>query len=247
MNPILENMVHTDANNAFVVLHTPRNVNGQTITYSVGNKNALQTFDFDVQFQHLGADPKKADNQSNALRSSLRYQRYWNKDKSIRARLFGGKFFSQGETPFYMGLSGSPDYLRESVFLDRAQRSESMRALVDQTDMRDGGFKNYLPIFTDKWLAAMNVETDLPFLPFSLYLDFGKVAKTDKMFATDTYYYGTGLALNAGKGLFSLYLPIAGSNFANTTPENFKDFRQNIRFSLHLNMLNPFKMLEQGL
>ena len=50
-----------------------------------------------------------------------------------------------------------------------------------------------------------------------------------------------------GDGLFSLYLPIAGSNYANTTPENFKDFRQNIRFSLHLNMLNPFKMLEQGL
>src|SRR5688572_979 len=241
VEPILENMIHTDPRNLFVLLHTPDKINGQTITYSIGNKNALQTIDFDIQFQHLGADPKKANNQSNALRSSLRFERYWSKSQRFEARLFGGKFFNQGEVPFYMGLSGSPDYLRESIFLDRAQKSEGIRAFADQTDGRDGAFKNFNPIFTDDWLSTLNLETDIPFLPLAAYLDLGKVAGQDELF------YGTGLALNLGKGLFSLYLPIAGSNFADSTPEDFKEFRQNVRFRLNINMLNPFKFLNEGL
>ncbi len=241
IDPILTNMVHTDPFNQFALLHTPRDINGQTITYSFGNKTALETIDFDFQFQHLGADPQKANDQSNAIRSSVRYERYWSQGKKFNARLFGGKFFSQGAAPFYMGLSGSPDYLRESVFLDRAQRSESIRAFADQTDMRDGAFKNFIPVFTDDWLTTLNLETELPILPLSLYLDLGKVAANDKLF------YGTGLSLNIGDGFFSLFLPIAGSNFTDNTPENFKAFRQNIRFSLHLHKLNPFKLLDEGL
>ncbi|KAA9333526.1 M1 family metallopeptidase [Adhaeribacter soli] len=238
INPILE---HAEIGSFFPLLHQPEKIGGQTLTYTIWQTNAVQKAGLELQFQHLGSNPKASDNQSNALRGTAFYERYWSKHKSAKARLFGGKFFTQGEQPFYMGLSGSPDYLKETIFLDRAQKSESIRALVDQTDLRDGAFKNFIPAFTDNWLTTLNLETELPFVPLSVYLDLGKMADVDEVF------YGTGLALNIGKGFFSLYLPVAGSNFAGDTPENFKDFRRNIRFSLQLNKFNPFKLLNEGL
>lgn len=232
---------HMEGSSLFEILHQPEKIGAQTLTYTIWKNNAVQKLGFEFQYQHLGANPKESDNQTNALRGTVHFERYWSQHKNVKARLFGGKFFTQGSEPFYMGLSGSPDYLKETIFLDRAQKSESIRALVDQTDNRDGAFKNYVPVFTDDWLTTLNLETDLPFVPLSAYLDLGKVAQIDEVF------YGTGLSLNIGKEFFSLYLPLAGSNFANDTPENFKDFRQNIRFSLKLNMLNPFKLLNEAL
>ncbi|MBK0401685.1 hypothetical protein I5M27_01730 [Adhaeribacter sp. BT258] len=238
INEILE---PASTDNLFRILHQPEDIGGQTMTYTYSQKSALQDLGFELQFQHLGSDPKKSDNQSNALRGAIQYKRYWSKDKNFNVRLFGGKFFTQGEVPFYMGLSGSPDYLKETIFLDRAQKSDGIRALADQTDMRDGAFKNFIPVFSDDWMSTLNLETDIPYFPLSAYLDLGKAGGYDDLF------YGTGLALNIGEGFFSLYLPIAGSNFVNDTPEDFKDFKQNIRFSLRFNMLNPFKALNEAL
>ena len=221
---------------AFDLLHQLRKVKAQTLNYRIWKNSALQDMSLQVQFQHLGPD-YNTDNFN--LKATANYERYWSKNKKFMVRGFGGKFFNDGS--YFMGLSGSPDYLKETIFLDRAQQSDSYRALLDQTDNADGAFKNFIPVFSNEWMTTLNLQTDLPILPFSAYLDLGKAGGYDELF------YGTGLALNLGEGFFSLYLPIAGSNFVNDTPENFKDFKQNIRFSLRLNMLNPFKALNEAL
>jgi hypothetical protein len=226
---------------SFAVMHMPEDIGAQTITYKIWKTNAIQDLGLEVQYQHLGADPQKSNDQTNVVRATAMYERYWNKNNKFSARLFGGKFFSQGNAPFFMGLSGSPDYLRETIMLDRAQKSDGIRGFIDQTDNKEGAFKNYTTTITDNWLTSLNLQTEIPKLPLDVYLDLGRVANNSKTF------YGTGLALNIGKGFFSLYLPIAGSNFENNTPEDFKDFRQNIRFSLQLNKFNPFKLLNENL
>jgi hypothetical protein len=219
-------------------LHTPFEYNAQTVNYRIWKNDALQDMSLQLQYQRLqDADYEEG---SHSFKAIANYSRYWSKNKKFMARGFWGNFFYV-PNDFVMGLSGSPDYLKETIFLDRADKSESYRALIDQTDNADGAFKNYIPVYSDHWMTTLNLQTDLPVLPFSAYLDLGRAHGNDELF------YGTGLALNVGEGFFSLYLPIAGSNFVNDTPENFKDFKQNIRFSLRLNMLNPFKALNEAL
>ncbi|HSI90030.1 MAG TPA: M1 family aminopeptidase, partial [Adhaeribacter sp.] len=223
----------------FSVMHSPEDIVVPHATYNFQKGNHLHNFDFTARFLYYQV-PDLVTNGYPTLKAEAKYERYWSKDKKVEIRGFGGKFLKSGQYPFfYMGMSGNPDYLRESIFLDRAQKSESYRALIDQTDGGDGGFKNYIPAFTDKWLATLNLVADLPALPLSAYLDLGKAGGRVELF------YGTGLMFSTGKGFFSLYFPLAGTNFTNNTPADFKDFSRNIRFSLRLNMLNPFKLLNE--
>jgi hypothetical protein len=225
----------------FNLLHTPEDIVVPNLTYRMGKSNGIEKFSFMAKYLFY-SQPDFYDGGNHAVKAEINYERYWSQKKKFNARLFGGKFFSRDVPGFVMGVSGSPDYLREAIFLDRAQHSEKIRAFVDQTDGQDGGFKNYLPLVTNNWLTTLNLQTELPKIPLlDLYLDLGWMANYNKTL------YGTGLALNIGDGFFSLYLPVAGSNFADTFPENFKDFRQNIRFALHINKLNPFKLLNENL
>jgi hypothetical protein len=221
-------------------IEIPTQIEIPTVTYSLIKKDAVQNFNLTAQYLYYSM-PKLINGGNHAAKAELTYARYWNQKHKFSARLFGGKFFASDDVPgFVMGLSGSPDYARETVFLDRAQKSEGIRAFIDQTDGKDGGFKNYSPLVTDDWLTTLNLETDIPYFPLDAYLDLGRIAGHGKT------VYGAGFALNIST-FFSLYLPVAGSNFNDTFPDSFKDFRQNIRFNLHLNRFNPFKLLNENL
>ena len=219
--------------------------NVQSASYRLDVKNALRTLTFGLELHRFGYAPLLSGDQSAHLaRADISFSRFYKPNKKVQARLFGGSFFgaSQGDPGYFrIGLSSSFDYLKEEIFLDRSRLSPSVQAFVHQTDERDGGFRNYVPVSSRDWLATLNLTADLPVSPFSVYLDLGTLGGEDQVF------YGTGFGLSLAKNVFNVYLPVAGSNYANSFPDSFWDFRKNIRFSLHLHALDPFRLLRASL
>jgi len=216
------------------------------VRYTWQQKNALQSFKVNALLELLPTDTTA---NLSILTSkpvvvgkvALEYERYYAAKKRFGVRLFGGNFFGQGSVPtwFQMGMSTSLDYKKETVFLDRSQRSSSNTAFRRQSDGQDGGFRNYIPVFSDRWLTTLNLESDLPLIPVAAFLDLGTAYGTKRL------YYGTGLSVSLVKDLISVYFPVAGSNYARNTPQDFNDFQDNIRFLLQFNTLNPFRQVAE--
>jgi hypothetical protein len=173
---------------------------------------------------------------------SLEYERYYSAKKRFGVRVFGGNFFGgNGNIPpwFGLGMSSSLDYKKETIFLDRAQRQEDLAAFIRQTDGRDGGFRNFIPVFSSRWLTTLNLDADVPVVPLTAYLDLGTAYQARELF------YGTGLSVPLAKDFLQIYFPVAGSNYVQNIPHSFKEFKDNIRFRLQLNTLNPFRQVAE--
>lgn len=160
--------------------------------------------------------------------------------KVLRMRLFYGTFLNQDNVhpSFALRMSGSTDYLMESTFLDRAMISEKFVALEHQTDLRQGGFRNYLPsAYSNDWLFAANFNLDIPVIGFfSIYGDVGLLPGSDLL-------YDTGLQFGFIRNALRVYVPLAGSNF-NGFVEGFNQMGEQIRFTLDLNRINPLKIIK---
>ena len=185
------------------------------------------------------------------LRADATYQRYYSARKAVQLRLFGGRFLqSHGQSEFVLGLSGSPDYRRQTVFLDRQQLSPALAAQTHQTDNRDGAFKAFLPVASAQWLSALNLQADVPALPLAVFADFGAIQQTQFLAGRATaqrLFYDAGLALPLFKNTLQFYFPLAGSQFATGLPATRQDFTDGIRFVLNLNQLSPFRLLDENL
>jgi hypothetical protein len=225
----------------------------QAIDYDVRQTNALQGWTASVDLNRMIASnaDDKADRSSILLRASASYFRYYSQKKKVQARLFGGRFLQQPSgTAFVLGLSGSPDYRRQTAFLDRQQISPTFAAQRHQTDDRDGAFKAFLPVFSTNWLSTLNLQVDLPVTDLALFADFG-VSSSRLEFGSSaiarTTYYDAGLVLPVVRDIFQLYLPVAGSQYANNFPSSRQDFTDRIRFVLNLTSLSPFRQLNEQL
>ncbi|UPL48208.1 M1 family metallopeptidase [Hymenobacter sublimis] len=225
----------------------------QTLEYRVQHKNALQSWGAHVEFNYMTPDVEvdNTDREAALLRATATYSRYYNAKKQIRARLFGGRFLKSGaESPFVIGLSGSPDYRRQTAFLDRQQISDTYTAQRHQTDDRDGAFKAYLPVGSRRWLSTLGVEADLPVTSLAVFADLGATKEFQTVgpgLEAQRLYYDAGLVVPIAKNILRLYLPVAGSQYANGLPDSRKDFTDRIRFVLHLEELNPFRVLNEQL
>ncbi|WP_345115082.1 M1 family metallopeptidase [Hymenobacter algoricola] len=235
----------------------------QSLEYAVKGGNALQTWGANVEFNQLTSAIARETGSRNALllRATANYQRYYSPKKMISVRLFGGRFLQNDSSGFVMGLSGSPDYRRQTAFLDRQQISDAFTAQVHQTDDRDGAFKGYMPlqnnvggqggVFSQKWLTTLNVQADLPVTSLKLFADLGA---TKEYFAlangktqAQHIFYDAGLVVPVLNDVLQFYLPVAGSMYNNSFPSSRKDFTDRIRFVLKLNQLNPFQLLNTQL
>jgi hypothetical protein len=168
----------------------------------------------------------------------------------VSARLFGGRFLTQSSSnAFVLGLSGSPDYRRQTAFLDRQQISSSLTAQVHQTDNRDGAFKAFVPAFSAEWLSTLNLQADLPITGLAVFADFGATAERQAVNGTSSQrlFYDAGVVVPVVRNFFELYLPVAGSQFNNGFPDSRKDFTDRIRFVFNLNQANPFRLLDRKL
>lgn len=227
----------------------------QALDYRVGHANALQGWSAAVDLTRLLASSAgdATDRQAVLLRASASYFRYYALSKRVQVRLFGGRFLQQpATTDFVLGLSGSPDYRRQTAFLDRQQISHAFTAQLHQTDDRDGAFKGFLPVADTRWLSTLNLQADLPVTRLAVFADFG--ASHDRFFTSESatrpaqrLYYDAGLVVPVLKDIFTFYLPVAGSQYANGFPASRQDFTDRIRFVLNLTSLSPFRLLDEQL
>ena len=225
----------------------------QTAEYGVRGGNALEKWTAHVELNHL-VPTLSEDNQSreaSLLRAEATYDRLYTKKKHVQVRLFGGRFLQKSNsTEFFMGLSGSPDYRRQTVFLDRQQISDALTAQVHQTDGRDGAFKAYLPVLSQRWLSTLNLQADLPITPLAVFADFG-ATKEKQLLVTgrgsQRLFYDAGFVLPIANNILQFYFPVAGSQYQNGFPGSRRDFTNNIRFLLRLDQLNPFRLLDESL
>ncbi|OUJ75460.1 M1 family metallopeptidase [Hymenobacter crusticola] len=225
----------------------------QTAEYGVRGGNALQKWTAHVELNHL-IPTLAEDNRSREatlLRATATYERLYAPKKRLQARLFGGRFLQKSNaTEFVMGLSGSPDYRRQTAFLDRQQISDAFTAQVHQTDGRDGAFKAYLPVQSQRWLSTLNLQADLPVTPLAVFADFGATKERQLVAAgrsSQRLFYDAGLVLPIANDILQLYFPVTGSQYQNGFPSSRQNFTNNIRFLLRLDRLNPFLLLDEGL
>jgi hypothetical protein len=158
----------------------------------------------------------------------------------IDGRLYHGQFLMNDNVPgaFQFGLSGSTDYLMNSIFLDRAMTSRNYKAMVEQTDLEQGGFRGYVPVFSDQSITSLSLSSYIPGLPvFSVFADGAVVDNFDK------FYWDMGLRFALIRDIFEIYLPVVGDPFSESIPDGFADVFDKTRFVLKLNALNPFELI----
>ncbi|MBF9220870.1 M1 family metallopeptidase [Hymenobacter ruricola] len=223
-----------------------------TANYSVRHSDALQDWSANVELNHLLANSVESNDQGAILlRAEAAYQRFYSPQKRVQVRLFGGRFLQSGaQTDFVLGLSGSPDYRRQTPFLDRQQISHALTAQVHQTDNRDGAFKAFVPVASQKWLSSLNVQADVPALPLAVFADLGATSESQFLAGRATsqrLFYDAGVTLPFVRNVFEVYVPVAGSQFNNGLPGSRQEFTDGIRFVLNLNKLSPFRLLDENL
>jgi Peptidase family M1 domain len=215
--------------------------------YEVKYGNALRRVTAQARFENYYASalterlgPTVRFDGANVGKVAVRFEQLYAKKKAVTLRLFGGRIFGRSQDYFFLGLSGSPDYLRETIFLDRSQISQMLQAGQRQTDDRDGGFHGWVPVLSNKWLTTATLEAQVPVIPLTVYGDIGATASATG--STQTYY-GAGLVVPLMGDVLRMYVPLAGSNYDGDTPNSFGDLSSNLRFSLHLEKLLPERQL----
>ncbi|MBD2714697.1 M1 family metallopeptidase [Microvirga sp. STR05] len=225
----------------------------QSIEYGLKAGNALYQWNVKGEFNYLTPSLTDDNVRTSAalVRAEVSYLRYYSAKKSFSVRLFGGSFLNQAnDAPFYIGLSGSPDYRRQTMFLDRQQISPSLAAQQHQFDGRDGAFKAYLPVASRRWLTTLNLQADLPISTLGLFADFGLTQEATVVTengGAQRAFYDAGIAVPLFSKLLSFYFPVAGSQYANGLPSSGKDFTNQIRFVLRLDQLSPFRLIDEQL
>ena len=175
----------------------------------------------------------------------------------MQVRLFGGRFLqSKPSSPsFVLGLSGSPDYRRQTAFyFDRQQISHALTAQIHQTDNRDGAFKAFMPVASTSWLSTLNLRADLPVTRLAVFADLGATARPFQSESTGPHQRAAPLSTMPGLVLpllpgrwASFTLPGAGLTIRRAArPNRRQAFTDAIRFTIHLGEAEPVQAAGRG-
>ncbi|MCR9251464.1 MAG: M1 family metallopeptidase [bacterium] len=173
------------------------------------------------------------------IQSSYRWSKTYKRNHKFNLRLYAGAFIQANDlAPIYqLNFSGNPDYQMNDQFFDRAQSSNDLAVLTKQTNLGQGGFRGFIPESSDVGIATVNFDIDVPKLKlFELFVDGG----VD--FDGFDSFYSTGISLNFSD-IFLLHFPLIGDSYQEVTPGSFNEFTDNIRFTLRLDPLNPYKLI----
>ncbi len=168
--------------------------------------------------------------------------------KGVDIRFFAGGFLDNGRANtlnnnFRMsGWEGRHDYLYEEYYFGR---SDERGFWKQQFYIRDGGFKT--PTFvgqSNKWVAALNVDVDLPFpVPISLFGSLGTYEGITTIFSDldNAMMYEGGVAVKLIRNVVEIYVPLFYSDDIDKTFElNRIDFIEQIRFVLNISKITPY-------
>ncbi|CAN5199320.1 hypothetical protein BH09BAC5_BH09BAC5_12280 [soil metagenome] len=215
--------------------------------YSFKNNRHINAYDFGLNFQ--------SGDFMNKLSMNADYHININAKKTIDFRLFAGTFIGTNSTngDYRFRMSGwSPkgfsnqDYLFDNVFIGRSEQTGSWS---QQFAVEDGGFKVYSAAGqSNKWLTALNVDIPFPSKnkllgAIHFYGDVGAYNTTGLGSTAIMYDAGIHIAV-LGKGLCDVYFPLLfSSDIKDYNSANDIKFQQMIRFTLNLNRLNPFSLV----
>ncbi len=181
---------------------------------------------------------------------------YGKKNKGFDVRFFAGTFVNTKQVdaaPYRFRLSGqktlegagSGDYLYDNIYLGR---SETSGVLGNQFTETDGGFKFYSPLGqSSKWIAALNLKSSLGNmkLPIGVYADLG-TSEYDGI-NSEKILYNAGVFIPLIKKVVEIYFPVLISNdFTAYKKANDISYAETIRFTLNLNLLNPFDLIRNA-
>lgn len=209
------------------------------INYCLKKKDAITPYSINVYLQQSKQMCK------GSLTANYTYN-FKKKNKGVDLRLFAGAFLDETNAgPYRFRLSGQrgyQDYLYDHVYLGRM---ETDGILANQFTETDGGFKFYSALGqTAKWITALNVKSSLGNLklPLCLYADIGMTEKDGRL--KDDVLYDAGICLSLRKNVFEIYFPLLISNdFQNYKSANGLSYAETIRFTLNLNLVNPFDLI----
>lgn len=218
--------------------------NFNDLTFTFSKDDAITPYDLNFNFQQ-GEKIMKA-----ALTAHYSYN-YKNKNKGFDVRFFAGTFIGTeaGDAGAYRfrlsGQTGTQDYLYDNVFLGRSQPIGDDGLLGNQFTDTDGGMKFYSPLGqSSTWLAAVNIKTSLGNmkLPINLYADIGTADASSLL--DEKVLYDAGVCISLRKNFFEVYFPVLISkNFQDYKDANDIKYLETIRFTLNLNLINPFGLI----
>lgn len=160
-------------------------------------------------------------------------------------------------TPKLTAVNGNDDYTYSNYFIGR---NESEGLASQQIMSRDGDLKILhtapysLPNRSDKWVAAINLNTSIPYfpkwVPLKLFLDLGTTAeawnKNETSVNTSRILYVGGLQLSLFRNILNIYAPLVYSkdfkDALETDPSTNK-FGKRISFSIDIQNISARKIL----
>jgi hypothetical protein len=219
----------------------PIYLNFNDLTYTLTKNHAFTPYSIILDMQQGQGIIK------TSLTANYSYN-FRKKNKGIDVRFFAGTFIGTNgydAAPYLFRLSGQrgyQDYLYDNIFLGR---SETQGILASQFTETDGGFKFYSTIGQSaKWVTALNIKSSIGNLklPLKVYADIGTSAKDGLI--NETVLYNAGVCVSIVKNVFEIYLPILLSKDL----QDYKDvndlkYWETVRFTLNLNLLNPFDIV----
>ncbi|MGB0883008.1 MAG: hypothetical protein ACPGSO_08630, partial [Vicingaceae bacterium] len=230
----------TDGTNRYKIELTNFYVN--QFTFNINNTHPINPYNFTTEIQQAESFIK--------LNITTDYHFAYRKEKTgFDVRLFAGKFLHnknpQINGRFNYQLNGNTDYLYEQIFLARTPTQATDGFLTQQFAITDGGFKNRVNansetgfIYGNNWIGAINLSSNIITKHISVYADYGIVSNNNNEKSNLAYNYG--IALNVVPKYFEIYFPIKSSSTF-----NLDSYREKVRFTLNLNLLNPFKKIRE--
>jgi len=218
------------------------NSNFNDLVVSISKKHTITPYSINVNLQQT----------TRMLKTSLTANYTYNfkqKNKSFDVRFFMGTFVGTKAAdagPYRFRLSGwrgYQDYLYDNIYMGR---TETDGVLASQFNETDGAFKFYSPLGqSSEFVAALNLKSSLGNmkLPIRLYADIG-TSGTDGL-TNETILYDAGVCLSFRKNIFEIYFPLLISkDFENYKKANGIKYPETIRFTLNLNLINPFDLVK---
>ncbi len=169
--------------------------------------------------------------------------KYFKGEQTISLRLYSGVFTTNNTTsPRYNlrmdGQTGWYDYTLSSIFPERGTSHDMWQ---QQMNENQGGFKAPTNVAqSNSWLVAFNTKIELPLtVPGGLYADVGSSS-------SENFVYNAGLHLSFIHDIFEVFFPLVWSDSIEQAYQaNNVGYNEKIRFTLHLEKLNPFKALDR--